>query len=131
MRKSIVNADKQLAEALEDWKLQTEVRYELAKEAYDFQDDDTKEVIDRIVNRLRLGANGFIRVRLSDQSSVSVKVEQEYLDFNILYVACEIIRDLALFDVRLAHYAFPPSMCISCGAEITGEALPKKPGKHG
>jgi hypothetical protein len=126
MRKSAVNAD--LKAAIEEAKTLIEIRHELAQEAYDFQDDATKAVIDRIVSRLRLSAGGYITVHVNPPhgNKVPVKFEQAYLDFNLLYVATEILKDNALFDIRIASYKFPPSQCVTCGVELTKEAKPKK-----
>jgi copper chaperone CopZ len=126
-RKTAIQNDANVVEALGEWKALTEVRYELAKEAYDFQDDETKALLDRIVNRLRVGASGYITVRVNGKhgSTVPVKIEQQYLDFNLLYVATEILKDLALFDIRVGTYEIPPSHCVLCAAEIVKEQ-PKK-----
>lgn len=126
-RKTAVQNEANVQEALEEWETVTEVRYEIAKDAYDFQDDKTKKVIDRIVNRLRVGANGYITVRVNPPhgATVPVKINQEYLDYNLLYVATEILKDMAMFDVKVANYKFPPSLCVGCGAEIVKET-PKK-----
>ncbi len=112
-----------IQDALDEWKLMTETRYEIAMEAYEYQDDETKKVLDRIVIRLRMGANGMIRVRVNPPhgGTVPVQVEQEWLDMNLLYVATEILKDLALFDIKVGTYQFPPSLCVSCGTQIVVE----------
>lgn len=127
-RKTANATQQRIDEAVDTYKMLTEVRYELAKEAYDFQDDDTKALLDRIVNRLRMGASGVITVRINPPSSASVpvKIDQEYLDYNLLYVATEILKDLAMFDIQVGTYQFPPSQCVSCGKELTKEQPKKK-----
>lgn len=132
MRKSGVKAnDNRVEEAMAEWRALTEVRYELAREAYDFQDDKTKALIDRIVRRLREGASGYITIRLNPPhgQAVPVKVDQEYLGFNLLYVATEILKDLAMFDIKVGTYKLPPSLCVNCGAELTKEQ-PKAKGRR-
>lgn len=127
-RKSAVQTDPRVKEALEEWKALTEVRYELAKEAFDAQDEPTHALLTRIVNRLRLGASGYITVRVDPPhgASVPVKIDQEYLDYNLLYVATEILKDLAMFDIKVGTYTLPPLMCVNCGAEITHEEKPRR-----
>jgi hypothetical protein len=126
-RTAIIENDERVQEAVEEWKSLTEIRYELAKEAFDFQDEKTQALLMRIVNRLRMGATGYITVRINKQSgsTIPVKIEQEYLDFNLLYVATEILKDLAMFDIRIGTYKLPPSLCVNCGAEITLETEKK------
>jgi hypothetical protein len=132
-RKTAKTTDTRVQEALEEWQALTEVRYEMAKEAFDYQDEKTQAVVWRIVNRLRIGASGYITVRVNPPggSSVPVKVDQEYLDYNILYVAMEILKDLAMFDIRVGTYKFPPSQCVTCGAELTKEQPKKKKARRG
>lgn len=127
-RKTATATQALIDEAVENWKAVTEVRYELAKEAFDFQDEDTQALLQRIVNRLRVGASGVITVKINPPAnmSVPVKIDQEYLDYNLLYVATEILKDLAMFDIQVGTYQFPPSMCVSCGAELTKETAKKK-----
>lgn len=128
-----VDIEPAVMEAYEEWKAVTEMRHELAKEAYDFQDEETQHVLDRIRDRLRLGANGYVTIQVNHPhgAQVPVKVEQEYLDYNIMYVAVEILKDLALFDIRVGSFQFPPSQCVTCGAEIIKEQpKPKKKGRR-
>jgi hypothetical protein len=54
-----------LDEAVEEWKSTSELKYELAKSAYDVQDDETKKVIDRILATLQTYATGYITIQLT------------------------------------------------------------------
>ena len=127
-RSATIAKDPPIQAAVDEWKAITEVRYELAKEAYDFQDEKTQALLDRIVNRLRVGASGYITVRVDPKhgGSVPVKIDQDYLDYNLLYVATEILKDLAMFDIKIGTYKLPPTLCVSCGAEIAAEPAPSK-----
>jgi hypothetical protein len=129
-RKTVVENDERINEALEEFKILTELRLEMAQEAYNFQDDATKAVIDRIRERLALGASGYIKVRVNPPhgSSVPVKIERALLDANVLFLATEIMKDLAMFDVRVEGYEFPPNLCTSCGAEIETPKTRRKRG---
>jgi hypothetical protein len=126
-RKTVVGTDKQVREAVDDFYAMCEIRYDIAKAAYDAQSTDTQEVLDRIRDRLRLAVTGFITVTINPPHSgqVPVKVEQKYIDYNLMYVATEILKDLALFGVQVADYNFPPINCVNCGAEIE-KTRPKK-----
>jgi hypothetical protein len=42
-----------------------------------------------------------------------------------MYVATEILKDLALFEIKVANYKFPDINCSNCGAEIE-KTRPKK-----
>jgi len=110
-------------EAVEEFKMVSEIKYELAKDAYDLQDDETKAVIDRIVDTLRQYASGYITIQLNppEGAMVPVKIENKYLGYNLLWLAVEIVKDLAFTDIRVANFEFPQSLCAQCGAEIIPE----------
>lgn len=120
-RKTIIQTDSRLMEALEEAKAIIEIRHEIAQEAYDFQDEKTKGAIDMIVRRLRLAATATVNVRVNPPrgATVPVKIEQQYVDFNLLFIATEIVKDLALCGIKIASYKFPPTFCVACSAEVT------------
>jgi hypothetical protein len=116
--------------AVEQAQVLAETRYELAIAAYEHQDDETRQAIDRIRDTIRLAATGYVHVNLDPPHSgvVTVKLEQKWIDFNLLYIAVDIVKTLAIFDIKLANFEFPPSLCTDCGAEITGQKRRKKRG---
>lgn len=122
-RKSIMDlrsADKLVQDALEEHQSVAEIKYELAKEAYDAQDRQTRAVIDRIVGTLQSYATGYINVQLQPPEGVlvPVKLDNTYLGYNLLYLAIEIVKDLAFLGVKVANFKFPKSYCARCGGEL-------------
>lgn len=109
-----------IAEAIEVFKVQTEARYRLARAAFDSQDEETQAVILAIIDRLRLGAAGVVKVFPGGKrnEAVTVPMEQKYQDFNLMFIATEILKDLALMDVRVATYEIPKTHCAECGVKI-------------
>lgn len=107
-------------EAVEQFKSVSEIKHELAMEAYDLQDKATQTVIDKMVDTLRTYCTGYINVQLQPPTGalVPVKISNEYLGFNLFFLAVEIVKDLALLDIKVANFKFPPSMCATCGAEL-------------
>ena len=105
---------------LELFKASTEARHRLALDVFNHQDSDTQEVIERIQDRLMIGANGVIRVYPNgkQQRSVILDVGLDYMTMNALYVAVEILKDLALMDVQIAQFQFPTSVCAECGVKL-------------
>lgn len=120
--------DKKLREAIEDFEAMCEVRGEIAQQAYNAQDAETQAVLQRIRDRLRLAVTGYIQVQVDPPHSgvVSVKVEQRYIDFNLMFVATEILKDLGLFGIRVASYKFPDMLCTNCMATISPSTRPKR-----
>lgn len=102
-------------------KQQIETRHKIAMTALEAQDDETRAVLWAIVDRLRLAANGTVRVYPNGKrgDSYAVPISQEYQDYNLLFVATEILKDLALLDVRVANYEMPLVYCAECGERIS------------
>lgn len=118
-RKSLLDIDPKLTAALEDFKSVSEIKYELAKEAYDAQDAETRRVIDRIHGTLQTSATGYVNL-VVNRAVYPVKIEADYLGFNLLYLAVEIVKDLGIMGIRVANWKFAETLCASCGAEIIG-----------
>jgi len=95
----------------------SERRFEIANEAYAAQDQKTKAVLDAMVSQLMIGASGTISVR-SGTTSVPVEVGIDYVEYNALYVATEILKHLAMMDIRVANYKFPTVYCAECTEKI-------------
>ena len=115
--------DQLTKDAVDDFKSVSEIKYELAKEAYDLQDEPTRLAIDRIMETLQVYATGSITVQLSPPRGalVPVRIDNTYLGYNLLWLAVEICKDLAFLDLQVANFKFPPSQCLKCGAEIIPE----------
>jgi hypothetical protein len=107
-------ADKELQQWLENYKAQTEARLRMATDAYELQDSETREVIDRIRDRITAATTG--RVRASNGHVI--RVDQELSDANVLFIATEIMKDLAMYDVKVANFEFPPSYCVQCREKL-------------
>ena len=105
---------KEVDKQVEIFKRATQARYDLARQTFDAQDEATQDVITRIQKMLCLNANGIVRVWLKGskrQKSFMVTVEMDYIEMNAFYMAIEILKDLAMMDVRVAKFKFPESFC--------------------
>jgi hypothetical protein len=109
--------EKLIAEKVEEFQEASERRLEIANESYRAQDEKTRLVIDAIQEYLMQGASGTIRVYVGSEAFAAT-VDMEYVEYNTLYVATEILKDLALLDVKIANYAFPKGICTECGAKV-------------
>jgi hypothetical protein len=113
-RKTLADIDPKLKSVIEDFQALSLVRGEMARDAYELQDDETKKVIDRMVGVMQGYATGYITATVN-RTLVPVKVEAEYLGYNLLFLAVEMVKDLAMCNVRIASFTFPPSLCVKCG----------------
>lgn len=112
-RKSAAVADPRIREAVEMAEIEAEVRGELADTAIDLQDDKTKALIEQMVAELRKGVTGNIVVK-----DVPARISDDAVEANLRYVATEILKDLAVFDIRVGTYNLPSHLCVLCGVEL-------------
>lgn len=115
-----------IEDALQEFRKITEARYRLAKSTYENQDNLTKEVIDRIRDRLRIASTGVVNINGQPH-----KLETQYVDFNIWFLACEILADCALNGIKIANFTPDPAFCAECKREILGVKEPKKSKRRG
>jgi hypothetical protein len=99
---------------------QSRVRGEMGQAAYDAQDKETQRVLDLMVKRFLLGANGIVRISPNGAKgeSYAVSVSMDVLKANALWQATEILKDFALFDFQIANYEFPDVYCAACGTAL-------------
>jgi hypothetical protein len=88
-------------------------RFLSASKIYDVQDSLTKEVIDRIRDRLSIVYVGAINI-----NNKPVKLLDETVSNRILFLAVEIMSDLYLNGIRVANFKPDDEHCISCKREI-------------
>jgi hypothetical protein len=113
-RKSIADIDPNLTRALEEFKSVSLIKYEMARDAYEIQDEETRRAIDRIQGTLMQYATGYIMLKVN-KTMVPIKIDNEYLGYNLQFLAVEIAKDLAFTGIRLAKFKVPPLYCASCG----------------
>jgi hypothetical protein len=112
--------DKKIQEQLEIFYAATEARYRIATAAFEAQDEKTKEALRMIRDRLSVLATGTIRIFPDGKRNPghTVQISQEYVDQNLLYIATEIVKDLAFMDIRVENYNFPKVYCAECGDKL-------------
>jgi len=99
-------------EALDEFVAVSLVKYEMAEEVYDAQDDETRTAINAIMGVLSTYATGNMTIK-----GESIKVPDTALQQNLLYLAVEVVKDLALLGIRVANFEFP-KLCVTCGVEV-------------
>lgn len=117
MRKTLASLDPQLKSVVDEFRSISEMKHEMATDAYNLQDATTKKVIDRMVATLRTYATGYVHVTVG-KTVVPVKIEAEYLGMNLFWLAVELCKDLAFSDIRIASFQWPESLCASCSSII-------------
>lgn len=111
-RKTLAEARPEQA-ALEDFKALSLVNFEMAQDAYKRQDSETKTAIDQIVSVLKNYVTGHITV-----NGKQIEVDPETVKHNLVFLAVEMVKDLAMCNVRVASFKFPANICVRCGDEV-------------
>lgn len=104
--------------ALAVWEQASVRRAEYAIEAFNAQNERTREAISRIQAVLMANAGGLIRLRVPGRGLMAVQVEDEHIRNNALYIAVEMMKDLAYMDIKVADFEFPQAYCAKCGSDL-------------
>lgn len=119
-RKTLADIDPKLQSVLDEFKDVSEIRLELALDTYSIQDEETQKVIDRIAATLQQYATGYITAKVN-RTVVPVKIDNDFLGYNLFFLAVEIAKDLAFMGVKVAEFEFPEQLCAQCGTELTAK----------
>lgn len=93
--------------ATEEFEAVTEYQHELATEAYKAQDAETRIAIDKLVHVLKQYSTGS-----------KLNTSADMIDKALFVVAVEVVKDLALLDLRVEGFVFPQDACVKCGEEV-------------
>ena len=119
-RKSLASIDPRLAEMTEEFAFLSELKGELANEVVKAQDKSTRNAIMAVHGILLANATGGITEH-SGGKLRTVKVDMKWISANLLWLAVEIVKGLALVDLRVVNFTFPTTQCATCGATINEE----------
>ncbi len=120
--------ERKVEHELEKWKEISEARGRIAQTAYNSQDEQTQETIERMMDRILAGSNGVVKVVVAG-TTIYRGVDMHYLGLNAMYLATEILKDLAFMDIQVANYEFPEMVCTECGVLL--KPVKKKRKKRG
>lgn len=112
------SVDKLLDMAYEQFAFITAVKAELAQEVYDAQDAETKRAINTIKSKLRQLVTDTIILTLENGGKAEAQITAEDLEQNVLWLAVEIVKDLAIVGVQVANFKFPTKSCAICGGDV-------------
>jgi len=127
--KKKASRNKEIEKQVELFQRATQARYDLARQAFDAQDEQTQEVIVRIQKMLCVNASGVVKFHPNGnrrEGGIPVTVDMDYIEMNAFYMAMEILKDLAMMDVRVANFKFPESFCAECGVKLNDRGKGKK-----
>lgn len=93
--------------AREEFTTLVDYQHDLAVEVYEAQDEETKEAIDKLKTTLAQYNTG-----------LSFDLPDKWIDMALFVVAVEVVKDLALLDIRVAGFTFIEDACVKCGGEV-------------
>jgi hypothetical protein len=100
--------------SLADFSAASEERYEGAMLVYNEQDNQTKDALDRMVDLLSGIARRRMWVSAGGENRMVMTLPDQVIRQNMTYMAVEILKDLATFDVRVDNFTFPDHLCGVC-----------------
>lgn len=113
-----------------EFQLAAERRYVAAAVKTTHLDYDTREAIQRMTDLLcRIGRKQMYFTVGGRQDRIVLDIPELTIQHNSFYLACEILKDLAIMDIKIEDYAFAPGVCVECGTEI--KPTKKKVKKNG
>lgn len=111
--------------AMEDFKAEAKARYDKAHKVYVKQDDDTQDALDRMVTLLCRIARRNMWVSAGKRGDrLVLTIPDETVYHNMFYMGVEILKDLAIMDIRIANYTPPADLCAECGKEVKPKKKP-------
>lgn len=92
-------------------------RMQYAKQVYDFQNAAGRDAIDRMQSVLiRLSRKSFWIGK--GRERILAEIPKDAIWNNALYMAVEMMKDLAYMDIRVADFTWPPDLCMECGKPL-------------
>jgi hypothetical protein len=114
--------------AMADFKAEAKKRYDHAHAIYNKQDDDTQDALDRVTALLCQTARRNLWVSVGKRGDRLIsQIPEETIYHNMHYMAVEILKDLAVMDIKVANFKWTDRLCALCGNEI--ESKPRKKAK--
>lgn len=109
MRKT--DADLRATQVVEEFEAESLVMAEIANDVYYLQDDETRRVIDKVIDVLRASATG-------ELVGVATNVSDDAVKDNTLWLAVEIVKDLSMVGLQVANFTMPSHLCANCGSDV-------------
>lgn len=99
----------QISDELQEWRELAEMYGELSSEAFEHQDENTKSIAWKLAST--------ISKTLVMPSEATREDSDRSVPAISIFIAMEILKDLALFDIKVNTYSFVPDICVTCGGE--------------
>jgi hypothetical protein len=111
-----IPTNKAVKDALAVFISESEARGQRAKAIYHEQNVGAREAIDRMQSILIRVSRRSMRMRVED-TQVIVEIPNDAIWNNTLYMAVELLKDLAYMDIRVADFRWP-DVCMDCGGSL-------------
>jgi hypothetical protein len=115
-----------IMKAQADFMVDSFERMQYAKQVYDHQDGATREAIDRMqaqlirISRRRMWISATLNKK-GKTDRILCDLPNDAIWNNALYMAVEILKDLAYMDIRVANFNWPADLCVECGKPLTAK----------
>jgi len=111
------SVDKLTDEAVEMFEAVAEVKAELANAVLEAQDAKTKALILIVASSLRSRLSDGIKVKVG-RSHIDAMARGKAIESTVLWMATELVKDLALVGLQVGNFQFPSDVCAICGGDV-------------
>lgn len=101
------------AESMALFEKEAKARYDKSRKLYIEQDDETMEALERMITLLCRIARKNMWVSAGAERIV-MQIPEQTIYHNMHYMAVEILKDLAQFDIKVANFKFSEMLCATC-----------------
>lgn len=113
------------AAAMTQFQAEAKARHDKAHKLYETQDDDTQDALDRMTTLLCRIARKNMWISTGGSNMV-LQIPEDTIYNNMFYLANEILKDLAQFDIKVAGFQFPDNLCAVCYSERIAKPRKKR-----
>lgn len=114
-----------LGQEIEVFKKQSRARSQIAEKVYATQDTETREAIDSMTERIVSISRGVALFTVKGKKIAS-ELPTETIEQNARYLATEILKDLAMLDIRVGNFRFDPRLCAVCSKDLASKVKKKR-----
>jgi hypothetical protein len=115
MAKLRKDADK----VMDEFIAESKARYDQAWKLIEFQDEQTKDAIERMTFLLARIARRRMWVGVGKREDrIVLDIPEQTIEHNVTYMAVEILKDLGHMDVQVERFDFNPGLCAECHVPV-------------
>ena len=117
----------QAEKAMIQFSAESKARFESVQRLISYQDMDTRDAIERMTNLLVRLARRRMWFGVGNRDDrIVLDIPEQTVEWNMTYMAVEILKDLGQMDVQIEAFDFNPGLCCECQVPVKPSKSKKK-----